>query len=249
DGCDAIERIADIAFVLHEREVEASLCDALDAAVREVGAAGANFRSGAERAHEAMAQLNEIERRLEEMIGRSDVLPRAEKADVATEDISAKAVTSSAGSSSEAQPPVRMPEPAQGPEDDPCELFEPTAAGFPPLPPVREPGAAAPVPPAAQIDTSSPAHDDHGGASCEDGVQRDQQAEENPPAPTASGQVENLGDVSSVKTPANTAPPSSSSPAATRSPLFPQSPLRSGPVDPLAPLRALSDEEMIALFT
>ena len=41
EGADAIERIADIAFVLHERDVEASLCDALDAAVRELGNANA----------------------------------------------------------------------------------------------------------------------------------------------------------------------------------------------------------------
>lgn len=39
DGAAALERIQDIAFMLHERPVEPTLCDELDAALREISAA------------------------------------------------------------------------------------------------------------------------------------------------------------------------------------------------------------------
>ncbi len=68
DGCAAVERIADIAFVLHERDVERSLCDALDAAVREISAAGALRRTSLQRAHEAAGLLRESSRRVDDMI-------------------------------------------------------------------------------------------------------------------------------------------------------------------------------------
>jgi hypothetical protein len=51
----AIERIQDIAFVLHERPVEQTLCDALDAAIREI--AGALAADSAVQGGSGMAQL------------------------------------------------------------------------------------------------------------------------------------------------------------------------------------------------
>lgn len=68
DGSAAIERIADIAFVLHEREVEASLCDALDAAVREISEANALRQAGAQRSRQAAALLRQLSRSLTAMI-------------------------------------------------------------------------------------------------------------------------------------------------------------------------------------
>jgi len=73
EGSAAIERIADIAFVLHERDVERSLCDALDAAVRDIGAADALKRTSAQRAREAAALLRELTRALNEMVAMVDV--------------------------------------------------------------------------------------------------------------------------------------------------------------------------------
>jgi hypothetical protein len=73
NGSDPIERIADIAFVLHERDVEASLCDALDAAVREIGAAGARREDRTQRARQAAEVLRELSRRLSDMIALSQV--------------------------------------------------------------------------------------------------------------------------------------------------------------------------------
>src|ERR1700683_2686655 len=49
DGTAAAERISDIAFTLHEREVETSLCDTLDAAVREINDVGALNEGSTER--------------------------------------------------------------------------------------------------------------------------------------------------------------------------------------------------------
>jgi hypothetical protein len=64
----AIERIQDIAFVLHERPVEATLCDTLDAAIREIALARADSGGGARRVTEL---LDALAARVKEMIGPS----------------------------------------------------------------------------------------------------------------------------------------------------------------------------------
>jgi hypothetical protein len=64
----ALERIADIAFVLHEREVERSLCDALDAAMREISAVNVRNRESVQRAREAAELLRALAPRLDAMI-------------------------------------------------------------------------------------------------------------------------------------------------------------------------------------
>ncbi len=51
DGLAAAERIEDIAFMLREREVGATLCDALEAAIRALGNAVARHHTAAERGH------------------------------------------------------------------------------------------------------------------------------------------------------------------------------------------------------
>lgn len=79
-GSDAIERITDIAFVLHERDVEASLCDALDAAVREIGAATALKPERAQRARQAVEMLRELSRRINDLIAYSDASHHGEPA-------------------------------------------------------------------------------------------------------------------------------------------------------------------------
>lgn len=71
EGSDALERIADIAFVLHERDVEASLCDALDAAVREMSKAETLRQASGQRAQEAVELLRELSRRVKEMLASS----------------------------------------------------------------------------------------------------------------------------------------------------------------------------------
>ncbi|MGD0027036.1 MAG: hypothetical protein ABSC37_20845, partial [Xanthobacteraceae bacterium] len=78
DGSAAAERVADIAFVLHEREVEASLCDALDAAAREICDACALNQAAAQRTHQAAELLHELSRRINDMIALSVADRRAE---------------------------------------------------------------------------------------------------------------------------------------------------------------------------
>lgn len=71
DGTAAVERIADIAFVLHERDVEASLCDALDAAVREISDFGLRQLAGTQRMEEAAQLLRELSRRVNDLMARA----------------------------------------------------------------------------------------------------------------------------------------------------------------------------------
>lgn len=58
----AVERIQDIAFVLHERPVELTLCDALDAAVRDIADAVAHADATAE--PQGLRQVTELLRAL-----------------------------------------------------------------------------------------------------------------------------------------------------------------------------------------
>jgi hypothetical protein len=58
----AVERIQDIAFVLHERPVELTLCDALDAAVRDIADAVAGADADGER--QGLRRVTELLRAL-----------------------------------------------------------------------------------------------------------------------------------------------------------------------------------------
>ena len=71
DGSAAVERIADIAFALHEREVETSLCDELNTAVREINDVGSLKQVSAERSQQAAELLRQLSRRVHDMIAQS----------------------------------------------------------------------------------------------------------------------------------------------------------------------------------
>ncbi len=75
EGSEAIERIADIAFVLHERDVEASLCDSLDAAVRELANANTAKRSNVHHVRQAAEMLRELSQRVADMVALLQVSP------------------------------------------------------------------------------------------------------------------------------------------------------------------------------
>src|SRR5580692_4801225 len=68
DVSAAIERLSDIAFMLHERPVEATLCDGLDAAIREISEAGARSASVADGARNAAELLRALAGRVSGMI-------------------------------------------------------------------------------------------------------------------------------------------------------------------------------------
>jgi hypothetical protein len=66
----AIERIQDIAMALRQRDVEESLCDSLDAAIREVGDAIVRNDAANAGVLSAAALLHELTRHLGEIIAR-----------------------------------------------------------------------------------------------------------------------------------------------------------------------------------
>jgi DNA segregation ATPase FtsK/SpoIIIE, S-DNA-T family len=125
EGAAAIERIADIAFVLHERDIEPSLCDALDEAVREISAADALKRTSVQRASEAAALLRELSHALNDMVAAADVEPQPQLAASVNEaDASSAAVqivqegqVAAAPAQDELSPPARLFD-AGMPDDD-----------------------------------------------------------------------------------------------------------------------------------
>jgi len=141
---------------------------------------------------------------------------------------------------------------AVGPEEDPGDLFEPMAN--PPFAPPLE--AVAPVvAPAPPSDLAS--NPEHTRAPSSE---REPECGEDAQAAMSAPEAEGLDEVSSVDTAALALPPS----AALEAKPLPQAPSpqprvaaapaaqavpRSAPSDPLAPVRALSEEEMIALFS
>jgi hypothetical protein len=71
DVSAAIERLLDIAFVLHERPVEASLCDGLDAAIGEISQANMRSESTAAGVREAAELVGALAGRVREMMALS----------------------------------------------------------------------------------------------------------------------------------------------------------------------------------
>jgi hypothetical protein len=71
DVSAAIERLLDIAFVLHERPVEATLCDGLDAAIREISQANMRAESTAAGVREAAELVGALAGRVREMMALS----------------------------------------------------------------------------------------------------------------------------------------------------------------------------------
>jgi hypothetical protein len=75
----AIERLSDIAFMLHERPVEATLCDRLDAAIREIAEAGTRSESAAAGIGEAAELLRALASRVSGMIAQSGMMRGADR--------------------------------------------------------------------------------------------------------------------------------------------------------------------------
>lgn len=117
DISGAIERIQDIAFVLHERPVEQTLCDALDAAIREI--AGAQAADSTVQSVSGMAQLiAALADRVRAMIGsvplQTAALPQSPAMESANESANAPPVISADDANHlEAASDPAMPEPEQ----------------------------------------------------------------------------------------------------------------------------------------
>ncbi|HUZ33650.1 MAG TPA: hypothetical protein VMV19_16340 [Xanthobacteraceae bacterium] len=91
----AVELIQDIAMALRQRDVEATLCDGLDAAIREVGDAIVRSDAAEARADDAAVQLRELARRIADMTAAAtasvasvgDEAPVAENGSMPTLDV------------------------------------------------------------------------------------------------------------------------------------------------------------------
>jgi hypothetical protein len=68
DGLAAVERIVDIAFTLREREVDAALCDALEAATREVSEIITRSKAAAEGVQSAFKLLRALAERIDTIV-------------------------------------------------------------------------------------------------------------------------------------------------------------------------------------
>jgi hypothetical protein len=152
DGSAAVERIADIAFALHEREVESSLGDELDTAVREINDVGSLKQVSAERSQQAAELLRQLSRRVHEMIAQSKADQRSAPAwkknkFVIAEEDDEEDDTPSNGSFK-----------TDVPEDDEFALV--VAALTAALPSLAEFGAPISVPPAALVRDAAPLADD-----------------------------------------------------------------------------------------
>jgi len=71
DVSAAVERLLDIAFMLHERPVEATLCDGLDAAIGEISQANMRSESTAAGLREAAELVGALAGRVREMMALS----------------------------------------------------------------------------------------------------------------------------------------------------------------------------------
>jgi hypothetical protein len=126
----AIERIQDIAFVLHERAIEATLCDTLDAAIREIAAAFVRPEKSAALVAETTPGIADEDAELFASNGNTDPLPRGthSAAGEGDDESFAKAVAALADSlltlaaAPEAAPDV--PAPSTEPITPPTELEE-----------------------------------------------------------------------------------------------------------------------------
>jgi hypothetical protein len=244
----AVERIQDIAMALRQREVEAALCDTLEAAIREVGDAIVRNDAAAGRAVSAAALLRELACRVNDMIALAThvAVPEAKPADrrpdvetlwdanaerfgdtaqTSATDSNDARVSGEVGARSLLQsvslhPPVRDSQAAAEPKEDPAHLFEP---------------APLPVPsPLDGREEAAPATDHEGEAASE------------PDSAEPPTSVDVASDAMGSKAPPAAAlspqPPINKTPAAPGVP-------PAASYDPLAALRALSEEELIALFS
>jgi hypothetical protein len=151
DGSAAVERIADIAFVLHERELESSLGDELKTAAREINDIGALTQVSPERAQQAAELLRQLSRRVHDMIAQSKV--EQSKADQSGPARKKTQFVIADEDDDDDDAPNDGSFKTDVPEDD--EFAMVVAALTAALPSLAEFGAPVPVPPALARDTAA----------------------------------------------------------------------------------------------
>ncbi len=258
----AVERIQDIAMALRQREVEAALCDTLEAAIREVGDAVVRNDAAAARATSAAGLLRDLARRVSEMNAlvptaaadaverpadietrRDDSAERFDDTDAqmsATDSADARVADGDIGSLLQSVP-VPLPEtqaPA-GPERDPENLFEPVPLPIPsPLDGNEEAAHAS-----ERENEAAHVSDHENEAACVHHREGEAASELLSAETSASASAASAPTVGTP--PSETPSPQPHADVNATPPAIPRAVLD----DPLAQLRALSEEELIALFS
>ena len=153
----AVARISNIAFTLHEHEVETELCDTLDAAVREINDGDALKNLSAERKQEAAELLRQLSRRVHDMIAQSqaDQPSKTAAATNAAQTSKRHRILDEGDGEDEAADDSSLK--TDVPEDDEFALV--VAALTAALPSLPEFGAPVPIPPAALAQGEAPPPD------------------------------------------------------------------------------------------
>lgn len=228
-----IERIQDIAAALRQRDVAAALCDTLEAAAREVGDAIVRRDAAAERALSAAVALRELAHRVNDMMARIGTI-----ASVAA-----------------------IPDARVGPEDEPGKPNEPATPGRT-QPSIIEAEGAAPEQTSGEAGRFDDTAQDSAAGDLRDG---DESAVRAPlPATQAANDLDQGANVPFEPLPPLPSPleqpPASESetvrmfasgaqpPAVVMTAATPAV-ARAAANDPFATLHALSEEELIALFS
>jgi hypothetical protein len=152
NGSATVGRIAKVAFTLHDREVESSLGDELNAAVREINDVGGLKQLSPERAQQAAELLRQLSRRVHDMIAQSKVDQRSGPAWKKAQFVIADEDDEDLDALNDGSFKTDVP------EDDEFALV--VAALTAALPSLPEFGAPVPVPPGALARNAAPPIDD-----------------------------------------------------------------------------------------
>jgi len=147
-----VRRIANVAFTLHDREVESCLGDELNAAVREINDVGGLKQLSPERAQQAAELLRQLSRRVHDMIAQSKADQRSGPAWKKAQFVIADEDDEDLDALNDGSFKTDVP------EDDEFALV--VAALTAALPSLPEFGAPVPVPPGALARNAAPPIDD-----------------------------------------------------------------------------------------
>ena len=246
----AIERVHDVAMALRMREVDAALCDTLEASIREVGDAIVRNDAAAAQTQSAAALLRDLGKRIDQMVPPVPIV--AVKPDKADEAASVAAGGDHAPKSNGAAPrPAAYAVGVVVSDDDHARSLLQPAFVHPALPEVR-PSAEArqqPASPAQPVVLSIPSPVDDDADAAANGRPVDEQAS-NRRADTASELISVETAAFAVTHDGQAVPPATTSaPLAAEINAAAPANSRASSNDPLAALHGLSEEELIALFS
>jgi hypothetical protein len=288
----AAERISDISFSLRERSVDAALCDALDAAAREISEACASRAAEDDHARGVAESLRDLAGRMDALLKLSAVPVANEVPSQISNDAPIQVLSEGPAEVPDQGPdetsaamlssPIAEPAPVVGAQNEPADaVMLPPVHGDDPDPPASAPAADgprwhiespdfvfAPADPAAdKVEAEHASESEHFHALLPATELQSEPQDDPGPHDDPAGLFE-----ASVMREAVASVPAPVSPPATPAPAPPElaavvslakasqqqlriangSAVRAGPPpvpgDPLAAMRSLSEDEVVALF-